>query len=267
MNRPILLFVLAAAVGLFAPAYADLSIDVSPLRLHVHARPGDEYTDAVRVVNSGKEPVRLRAYVEDWYLDEVGTPIFRPAGTLDGTASLWVEAAPADLLIRPGETEFVRYTIRIPEDAREGGYHGSLLLESLPLNRAEQHTRMMFIQGRIACMLYVTVGDPQRSAVITALVPTERNGKHLVRLQVENTGADFIRLAGNLDFVEEEAILGEPLRLPDVPVLPGASRWVELEIPADQYRAEALARVTIDLEGIGQLVGECPLSTATFRAQ
>jgi len=267
MNRPILLFLLAAGVGLSVPAYADLSIDVSPLRLHVHARPGDEYTDAVRVVNSGKEPVRLRAYVEDWYLDEIGTPIFRPAGTLDGTASLWVEAAPADLLIRPGETEFVRYTIRIPENVPEGGYHGSLLLESLPLNRAEQQTRMMFIQGRIACMLYVTVGDPTRSAAITALVPTERNGKHLVRLQVENTGEDFIRLAGNLDCLQADEALGEPLILPDVPVLPGARRWIEVEIPADQYRAEALARVTIELEGIGQLLGECPLGVAAFRAQ
>jgi len=267
MNRPILLFVLAAVAGLSAPAFADLSIDVSPLRLHVHAKPGDEYTDAVRVVNSGEEPVRLRAYVEDWYLDEVGTPVFRPAGTLQGTASLWVDAAPSDLLIGPGETEFVRYTIRIPEDVVEGGYHGSLLLESLPLNRAEQHTRQMFIQGRIACMLYVTVGDPARSAAITALVPTERNGKHLVRLQVENTGQDFIRLAGNLNCMEAEEVLGEPLRLPDVPVLPGAKRWVELEIPADQYRAEALARVTVELEGIGDLVGECPLGTPTFRAQ
>jgi hypothetical protein len=267
MNRPILFFVLAALAGSGAPAFADLSIDVSPLRLHVHARAGDEYTDAVKVVNSGEEPVRLRAYVEDWYLDEVGTPIFRPAGTLQGTASLWVDAAPADLLIRPGETEYVRYTIRVPEDAVEGGYHGSLLLESLPLNRAEQGIRQMFIQGRIACMLYVTVGDPQRSAAITAFVPLERNGKHLVRLQVENTGNDFIRLAGNLNCMEAEEALGEPLRLPDVPVLPGAKRWVELEIPADQYRAEALARVVVDLDGIGQLVGECPLGGATFRAQ
>jgi hypothetical protein len=42
---------------------------------------------------------------------------------------------------------------------------------------------------------------------------------------------------------------------------------VELEIPADQYRAEALARVTIELEGIGQLLGECPLGATAIRAQ
>ncbi len=63
------------AVVVLAPAgvvRAELSIDVSPVRFELQAEPGAEYTNAVQVQNNGAEPVRLRAYVEDWHLDQDG---------------------------------------------------------------------------------------------------------------------------------------------------------------------------------------------------
>jgi hypothetical protein len=261
---------LIIALMLFAAASvasADMSMDVTPLRIRVLVDPGEEYTNAVQVTNSGEEPLRLRAYLEDWYLDEVGTPVFRPAGSLNRTASFWVETAPSDLLLRPGETEYVRFTVRVPEGMEEGGFHTSLLLESLPVNRAEKGGRQVFVQGRVACMVYVTVGNPHRSAEITDLASEDREGKRWIRLRVANTGEDFIRLAGDLNILAGRTNLGEPIQVPDVPVLPGAARWVEIEIPADQFAENATARVTIELDGIGTLVGETPLQMAGHRAQ
>ena len=82
---PVIAFLLVITA---APALcADLSIDVSPLRVEAKAAPGSEYTNAIRVESSGIEPVRLRAYIEDWYLDEKGTPIFRAVGTVPGSSS------------------------------------------------------------------------------------------------------------------------------------------------------------------------------------
>lgn len=243
-------------------ALADTSMDVTPLRIQVHANPGTEYTDAVQVTNSGKEPLRLRAYLKDWYLDEIGTPVFRQAGSLPRTASLWVEVAPSDLLIHPGETEFVRFTIQVPPDAMECGFHTALLLETLPLNRAEKRARQMFVQGRVACMLYVTVGAPTRSVRINALVSAERQGKRYVRMQVENTGQDFVRLAGGVDLLASGKAMGKPLQMPDVPVLPGARRWVEFEVAPGTLAENTVARVTIDLGDAGTVIGECALTPA-----
>ncbi|HET9234488.1 MAG TPA: hypothetical protein VFP10_10135, partial [Candidatus Eisenbacteria bacterium] len=144
------LFVIAVLVGFAPQARADLSLDVSPIRIHVSLHAGDEYTNSVRVQNSGLEPVRLRAYLQDWSLDEGGTPFFHPAGTEKRTASLWIEAAPSDFLLEPGETKFVRFTAKVPGGAVDGGYYGSLILESLPLDRSVQGAMHMFVQGRIA---------------------------------------------------------------------------------------------------------------------
>jgi P pilus assembly chaperone PapD len=256
------LFPLAVAAGVLAsanPARADMSLDVSPVRVQIRVQPGQEYTNAIRVLNSGEEDVRLRAYVEDWYLDEAGTPIFRPAGTLDRTASLWVDAAPSDFLLKPGQTKFVRYTIKVPAEIREAGYHGSLLLETLPLDRSERKAMQMFVQGRIASMMYVTVGNPRRSAEIRSLTAAQRGGKPLLRMLVENTGDDFVRLAGDMKVLRGGEEIGGRVSLPDVPVLPRSRRYVELELQPEQLFTNAMAHVRIELEGVGVLVGECSL--------
>lgn len=244
------------------PAVADLSLDVSPVRVQVHMKAGEEYTNAVRVLNDGKEPVRLRAYVEDWYLDEIGTPIFRPAGTLDRSSSVWMDVAPADFLLEPGQTKFVRFTVQAPAGMTDGGYQGSLLLETLPLDRTARPGMQMFIQGRVAVMTYVTIGNPRRAAEIRSMATVRHDGKNFVRMQIANTGEDFVRLAGDLTVVEGKDAVGDGSPVPDVPVLPGATRWVEFEISPDRLFANYLARVIVDIDGVGRLVGECPLDPA-----
>jgi P pilus assembly chaperone PapD len=223
---------------------------------------GGEYTNAVRVLNDGHEPIRLRSYLEDWFLDEAGTPIFRPVGTVEHTASVWMDAAPADFLLNPGQTKYVRFTVRTPEGLADGGYHGTLLLESLPLDRSEQKGMQMFVQGRIAVMVYVSVGDPRRSAEITALSTVRKNGANYLRMKIANTGEDFIRLAGDVTVLEGTEAVEGAIPVPDVPVLPGTSRWVEFPLTNEHMFANYLARVTIDIAGFGVLVGEAGLDPA-----
>ncbi len=252
----------AAALGVIfssVPTDADTSLDVSPIRITLKMNAGEEYTNSVRVLNSGQEPTRLRAYVEDWYLDEVGTPVFQPVGTQKHTASLWINAAPSDFLLEPGQTEYVRYTIKVPKGAEDYGYHGTLILETLPLNRADSSLKQMFVQGRIACMMYVTVGDPRKEGAITALRTIQREGENRLQVQVENTGDTFFRLAGELSIMQGGQVVGQGEGLPDVPVLPGARRWIELDLSGDYMFANYLARVSIDIEGMGILIGECNL--------
>lgn len=242
-----------------ATASADMSMDVTPLRVQVRMDPGAEYTNAVQVTNSGAEPLRLRAYLEDWTLDEVGTPIFQPAGSMPRTASAWIDVGPSDLLLKPGETEFVRFTIHVPRGMGEGAFYTSLILENVPLNRAELGPNQVFIRGRVGCMLYVTIGEPEKSARIKSLVSVERDGNRYLVMEVENTGQDFIRLAGAVDFLVGEQEVGDRVAVPDVPVLPGTHRLVEFEVSPEQSAQNSLARVTIDLGDTGTLIGECSL--------
>ncbi|MFC1572512.1 hypothetical protein ACFL6M_02825 [Candidatus Eisenbacteria bacterium] len=237
----------------------DMMLDVSPLRVHLQVKPGAEYTDAVSVTNTGSNPVRLRAYLSDWTLDEAGTPIFSKIGTEERSSSRWVDLAPADFLLEPGEIENVRFTIHVPEGVSEAGYHSALILENVPLDRSTIRTSRVFVQGRVACMLYVTVGNPPRSMKITSMSAGTRATGPYVDLVVENTGKAVLRLAGGVRLVVNDNEDGDIVELPDVPVLPGGSRRLLLDMPTRPTIGETLARVNIDLGEIGVLFGECPL--------
>jgi P pilus assembly chaperone PapD len=259
LRTSLLCLTASATIALAADAHAEMSIDVSPVRVEVRADPGNESTHSVQVQNSGTESIRLKAYVEDWELNTEGTPLFRMAGTLVRSASPWIEAAPRDFLLEPGQTEFVRFTLRVPPGTIDGGYWCGLLLESVPLRYDEEHARRMLVKGRVASMVYVTVGDPLRSAEIASLSTITREGRSFLRLEVANTGQDVIRLAGNVEGLAGEDGLEEKRALPDVPVLPGSRRVVEMELTARDVAAGNVARVAIELAGVGRLLGECPL--------
>ncbi len=259
MHRQIIAVLAVVALAPAGMARANLSIDVSPVRFELQAEPGSEYTNAVQVQNNGTEAVRLRAYVEDWHLDQEGTPLFEPAGTTLASAAPWISFAPRDFLVEPGQTQVVRFTVLVPERAVAHGFRAALLLESVPLNRAKSTGRLMHVRGRVACMLYITVGRPALSAEITSLSVVTKGDRPCLRMRVHNTGDAHFRLAGDVAYLVGECALCAPGKLPDVPVLPGSSRWVDIEIPEGGLVPEALARVTVDLADFGRLIGECTL--------
>lgn len=241
------------------PATADVSLDVSPMRVQLHVMPGAEFTDAVEITNVGNEAVRIQAELEDWFLDEVGTPLYQRAGTIQQTASHWVDIAPKDFLIEPGETEYVRFTARVPETVNDGGYHCAIVISNRPIVTPNPASRTVSVRGRIATMVYVTVGYPKRSARIENMVAVPGpNGQPRVRLEIENDGKDFLRLAGTLNLMNGDRVTDHSVDLPDVPILPGTRRILELDLPRG-VEAGMLARATIDVAGIGLLVGECPV--------
>jgi P pilus assembly chaperone PapD len=258
--KNVLFAVLLLPVVGAVPAAADISLDVTPLRLELKVEAGGEYTDAIEVTNLGDAPVRLKAYLQDWFLDEVGTPNFQTVGLQPRTASPWVGAAPSDFLLDPGEAETVRFTVTVPGHATTGGYHASIMLETNPVQTLSPEERGVVIRGRVATILYVTVGEPEADVQIREMARlTREDGSEAVTLRLENTGGAFFRLAGALEMVAQDRDLLTSVELPDVPVLPGTTRTVTIDLPEGVGNA-FLARARIDVKGAGVLLGECRMN-------
>ncbi len=66
-------------VGVAQTAAAQVSVEVSPLRVELQAGPGSTTTQPVTLTNYGKETVRVRARLTDWDLTRDGTPQFEGA--------------------------------------------------------------------------------------------------------------------------------------------------------------------------------------------
>jgi P pilus assembly chaperone PapD len=234
-------------------AGADVSLDLSPVRIEVKADAGAEYTHSIQVQNTGSDSMRVRVSIEDWKLDLEGTPVFLPAGTMPRTASGWITAAPGDFLLDPGQTQFVRFTLKVPEGVPPAGYWSSLVVESIPIDRSSVPGHRMFLRGRIGCMLYVSVGTPARSAEITSLTTVRKSGRTWIEMDIDNPGLDFVRLSGEVTGLSGDDIVSLA-RVPDVPVLPGSRRHVEILIPENLSQRDDVARVTLDLDGVGPVL-------------
>ncbi len=259
---------LAWAILLAAPAAAQVSVEVSPLRVELQSGPGGTHTQAVTLSNQGNEPVRIRAQVMDWFLSRDGTPQFEatiPPPEQKYGAAAWVRLAPPEQVVGPGETATVRFTTTIPNDAADGGYRTAIMFEVGPASGdLVAAGRQVRFRSRVATIVYLTIGKPQPAVDLTNLVTRTPEGQPTqVVATLRNTGHVQVRTTGVLTVYDAGGQTVRELDVPNVPVLPESEREVAIPtakegqdpLPAGDYRVE----LKLDVGLPALLVGETAL--------
>ena len=259
MSRLALFFLLLPLVFLpGTPASADpLSFMVQPMTIETEGQAATEQTGVITVsqemmpaaAGTAGTPLRLRVYASDWTLDRSGTPQFLKAGTTPESCSSWLQINPVELVVQPGETSEVRYTIKIPAGV-SGSYHSIIMFETAPVPM-QAGPRMVAVNGRIGAAIYVQVGPQVKRARITGFAVTAQR----TTLTVENAGNSQVRLKGVLQIQDADGHVVQHVPLPGGVVLPGQDHVRDLtletpHVPHGHYLVTAL----LDYGG-GALVG------------
>ena len=253
--------VVVATLGSGTAAAQDLlSIEVTPLRVELTLKPGALHTQAVTLKNEGPKAVRVRARVDEWHLSRDGTPQFtfaEPAAPY--SASAWVRVNPPEQVIRPGATATVRFSTTVPAGAKDAGYRCAVMFEFEPPDADPvAKTREVTFRGRVATLLYATVGSPKAAVELTDLEGRSLPNHALeVVATLKNTGPVHVRSRGSAVVYDAS---GQPIRqltVPNVPVLPESER--ELAIPTSKEGEASLApgkyRVEVKLDlGLRELI-------------
>ena len=261
-----LIFGLAAFLLWAAPAVAQISVEVSPLRVELAAGPGSTTTQGITVINAGKEPVRVRAVVTDWELSKDGSPQFE--GAVEGgpySATSWVRVAPPEQVIEPGKETTVRFSMTVPPGAEPGGYRTGVLFEFGPsTGDPAGRAREVMFKSRIATLIYVNIGQPAVAAELTDLRVRNSGPQLQIVATVKNTSRRYVRTKGNLLVYDQTGKTVREVPVPDVPLLPESEREVmmvvvdpekNLTLAAGEYRVEL--RIDVGLPAL--LVGETTL--------
>ena len=244
-----------------SPAQAQLSVEVSPLRVELQTTPGGTTTQAVTLDNSGKEAVRVRARVTDWDLSRDGTPQFE--GVAENgpfSAANWLRLAPPEIVIDPGKSGIVRFNMTVPAEVAPAGYRAGILFEFLPATGDPvARAREVQFRSRIATLIYINIGQPPVNVELTDMSIRRRPEETQVIAVLKNTSKRSIRTKGTVTIFDAS---GKPTRegmVPDVPVLPESEREVPITafdaskpLPAGEYRVE----VKIDAGMPALIVGE-----------
>jgi P pilus assembly chaperone PapD len=259
-----------AALVLAWPAAANaqdpLSIEVTPLRVELKLGAGASHTQVVTLHNDGKKAVRIRARVDDWYLSKDGTPQFKPTDPNDRfSAASWLRVNPPEQLVAAAATATVRFTTTVPAGTSDGGYRCAVMFEFDPPDADPvAKSRDVMFRGRVATLLYATVGSPVPSVDLTDLqIVTARNQLPTVVATLKNVSRTHVRTKGVLAIYDGTGKLVREVPIPNVPVLPMSERDVAIPTMAENgsllapgtYRVE----VRIDVGQPAMIVGETTL--------
>jgi hypothetical protein len=251
---------LAIAFG-GAPASASVcSLEVSPLTLEIQLEAGRTYTETIRVRNLGEEREHIHAYCQDWTLKPDGVVVFLAAGKLPGSASPYVQLAPSEFELEPGETQQIRYTIRLSTEVTSE-VRTAVIFEAAAREVTVPNAPSRLVP-RLGTILYVQPGrrPPTR---------TRATGFEIARegglLTVENLGSAHLRFRGQLEVRDERGALVRRRDLNPFVVLPAPfNRHISTldsavlkGLPLGRYQVTALldyggdallgARVEVDL--------------------
>jgi P pilus assembly chaperone PapD len=237
-HRAVTAAAIAALLLTVGTASAQVSVEVSPLRVELTAGPGSTTTQGITVSNAGTEPLRVRAIATDWDLSRDGAPQFESA--IEGgpySATSWIRVAPPEQVIEPGKNTIVRFSLSVPADVTPGGYRTGVLFEfgsatASPLARGRQ---VMF-KSRIATLIYVSVGQPPMAAELTDLSVKTLGPQTNVIAVVKNSSRRYVRTRGSLILFDQSGRNVREVPVPDVPLLPESEREVSITvIDADKH--------------------------------
>lgn len=227
------------------PARAQMSFLVSPIRVEQQVAAGASETDVIEVRNEGTKANRVKVYIEDWEMDRKGEVNYVRAGKGPNSCAAWIQLNPTDFRVEPGQTRQIRYTLTVPGGTKEGGYRAAIVFESMPLAQGGPPQKRVAVHGRIGVVLYETVGKPDIKGQFEDFqVGPEKKGVAF-KLTLANKGNFHFRVKKSwITLKNSQGAEVAKVEVPDIPVLPGATRDLEfskeLALPRGTYQAEAV---------------------------
>ena len=93
--------------------------------------PGGIYQKSISLTNQGKTPQEVKIYLEDYMFSAGAGSRFTPARLNKNprSNSRWIQVRPNRLLLAPGASKTVSYTMTVPKGNLTGTYWSALIIE------------------------------------------------------------------------------------------------------------------------------------------
>lgn len=226
MQRPITHLALTLLLFSLSVATAQTAVALDPPAAIFKGAPGTEITAKVLVANPGAEAARVRVSLGDWMYQPDGQPVYLDPGSLPESASPWINFSPAEFMLAGHEKKIVRYTIKVPDDAKAGTHWSVLFLQGEDPN-AQPGANLATFKLRVAHTIYVDVPPVVRDGQILGIVavpPGQPDKPVAIGIQYANTGNGAYAVTGRLEVRDAEGNVVGKAEIDRSVVLPGATR-------------------------------------------
>lgn len=220
---------------------------ISPPRFELQMQPGQTLRQVIEIQHIGSQAGRFRIYTNDWS--------FKPDGSVTFTDELapdscrpWVAVERRDITVTPNARYRYRFEIAAPADAPVRECRFAIMIEGVDPARVEQSGLNIPVGGRIAVIVYASVGGAAPRLTIAAPRVATVNGQVLPALDVRNDGDAHGRLEG---FLNGTDAAGQKFELApaDLPIMPGETRVVSLVPVVDERKATPAIQYPLAVKG------------------
>lgn len=167
-----------------APSLAQ-KFTVSPM-VTINQVRGGQSKGSISITNDGTEPLRVRAYAEDFVYDRSrGFTIIKAH---DRSIIPYLQFSPRELVIPPGVTRSVRVMTTLPSNLADGEYRGVVFVEDLkekPVTTTNGN--QMSISARIASVFFISKGNTGTELQVNGAVWDNSNKK--LKILIANKGS------------------------------------------------------------------------------
>jgi hypothetical protein len=203
-------------------AAASFSAIVGPPRFELRAKPGTVVREAIDIGSDAIETAEFAVRSADWELGADGNVAFREGDPAASSCRPWVRLERRDVRLAPHARRKFRFEVHVPADAPAGECRFALLIEGKEPSLAQGTIRLP-MQGRIAVIVYVAIGDARPRLEFRSLQVARINGQNFPSITFANSGNAHGRPEGTLEARDAN---GKSLEfsVSPAPVLPGTTR-------------------------------------------
>lgn len=258
-KRPILFCLagMAIASGLSSPLHA-YRLGISPARLRLTVEPGKAIEGAVTINGDFSAPTRIRVTAGDWGLTPTGQLFYPEPGRVGRSLAGWLTVSPPEFTMGPNKTQIVRYRLQAPKEIG-GTYWGALFFSNIamPAGRSSSGVGLR-TAARVALLIdATTVRGGISEGRITGMHSGTAQGRIVLRADFANTGNTLLRVKGRFEVKDLKTNrIAAKIPVAEAPVLPGDTRQLSAECPADLAPGAYLGMAILDYGGRNVVAGQ-----------
>jgi hypothetical protein len=189
-----------AATFALIPEHYDPSLRVSQSYFVAVERPGQTYTNSVRIRNLGKQTGTALLYAVDATTGQTSGAVYLDRSKPRRDVGAWVTLGTRSVTLAPGQSKIVSLAVRVPAGASAGDHLGGIVAENeaLTSSSGKGALQIRIRHLTIAAMLVQVPGKARAGMQVTGVRAGGEHGYQYVYVLLENTGALATKPTGKL---------------------------------------------------------------------
>jgi hypothetical protein len=223
-------------------------VAITPASVDAKVNRGASYTQTFTLVNDTGTKLRFKCSVADVWYDENNNRVAGRPGTLQRSASPWVQFSPDEIILEAHSSGTVNAMVTVPQTAA-GSYYSVPVFEAMPADAGLADVTLTKVNLAVATiavrfnglMMFTTLADAEYNVEIIGgqITPPNASTELAMQLDLHNGGTAHVFVRGAFAILSSTGVLVGRGAIQEKRYLPGQRVMLQAgwagELPPGRY--------------------------------